>query len=39
MKRIVGLPGETVEFHEGRSTLTPPLPEPYVKFFSIGAPG
>ena len=33
MKRIVGLPGETVAFHEGRLLITgQPLAEPYVKF-------
>ena len=35
MKRIVGLPGETVEFHEGQLYIDGhPLPEPYVKFYS-----
>src|SRR6266699_2168275 len=32
MKRIVGLPGETVEFHEGQLLIDGQvLPEPYVK--------
>jgi len=31
MKRIIGLPGETVAFHEGRAIVNgKPLPEPYV---------
>ena len=33
MKRIVGLPGETVTFHHGRLLINGrPLDEPYVKF-------
>lgn len=33
MKRIVGLPGEVVAFHEGRLLINgKPLDEPYVKF-------
>ena len=33
MKRIVGLPGETVEFIEGQLFINgEPFPEPYVKF-------
>jgi len=33
MKRIIGLPGETVSFHEGRAYIDDrPLEEPYVKF-------
>jgi signal peptidase I len=32
MKRIIGLPGETVAFHEGRAFINGhPLDEPYVK--------
>ena len=32
MKRVVGLPGETVQFHEGRLLINgQPLDEPYVK--------
>ncbi len=32
MKRIIGLPGETVAFHEGRAYINgEPLDEPYVK--------
>jgi signal peptidase I len=32
MKRIIGLPGETVEFHEGHAFIDgKPLDEPYVK--------
>jgi signal peptidase I len=33
MKRIIGLPGETVEFHRGRLYINgKPVDEPYVKF-------
>ena len=33
MKRIIGLPGETVEFHRGRLYInSQPTNEPYVKF-------
>ena len=33
MKRIIGLPGETVAFHGGRAFINgEPLDEPYVKF-------
>jgi signal peptidase I len=33
MKRIIGLPGETVAFHRGRAYINGrPLDEPYVKF-------
>ena len=33
MKRIVGLPGETVAFHEGKAIINgQPLDEPYVQF-------
>jgi signal peptidase I len=33
MKRIVGLPGETIAFHDGRVYINgQPLAEPYVKF-------
>ena len=33
MKRIIGLPGETVAFHNGRAFINgQPLDEPYVKF-------
>jgi signal peptidase I len=33
MKRIIGLPGETVAFHHGRALINgQPLDEPYVKF-------
>jgi len=33
MKRIVGLPGETIAFHDGRALINgQPLDEPYVKF-------
>lgn len=32
MKRIIGLPGETVSFHEGKTFINgEPLDEPYVK--------
>lgn len=32
-KRIIGLPGETIAFHEGRVLINgEPLSEPYVKF-------
>src|SRR5258706_94095 len=32
MKRIIGLPGETVGFHEGRAVINgKPIDEPYVK--------
>ena len=33
MKRIIGLPGETISFHAGRAYINgQPLDEPYVKF-------
>jgi signal peptidase I len=33
MKRVVGLPGETVTFHDGRACINgTPLDEPYVKY-------
>jgi signal peptidase I len=33
MKRIIGLPGETVSFHQGHALINgEPLAEPYVKF-------
>jgi len=33
MKRIIGLPGETVQFHHGRALVNgKPLAEPYVRF-------
>ena len=33
MKRIIGLPGETVAFHGGRAIINgQPLDEPYIKF-------
>ena len=33
LKRIIGLPGETVAFHDGRAFINgQPLDEPYVKF-------
>ena len=35
MKRIVGLPGETIAFHNGLAVIDGrPLPEPYVKLVS-----
>ena len=35
MKRIVGLPGETISFHNGRAVINgQPLSEPYVKLIS-----
>jgi len=37
MKRIVGLPGETVTFHQGRLYINgQPLDEPYVKLRATG---
>jgi signal peptidase I len=32
MKRLIGMPGESVSFHEGRACINgEPLPEPYLK--------